>query len=219
MHSIAARRERFDEGYYRRFYFDPRTRVISRRDFAQRARMIGALMQHLELPVRRILDAGCGLGWMRAPLLKAFPGAAYVGVEVSEHLCKRHGWIHGSLATFRTRTSFDLIVCHDVIQYLSERDAARAIGNLGAMSRGALYFHAPTLEDWRSRADREASDSEVHLRPAEWYRTRLAKYFRHAGFGLCVRRGAPLMQWALESAEHVSTSDKAKKKRPGRAPA
>src|SRR5690606_34075295 len=86
MHSIAARRERFDEGYYRRFYFDPRTRVISRRDFAQRARMIGALMQHLELPVRRILDAGCGLGWMRAPLLKAFPGAAYVGVEVSEHL-------------------------------------------------------------------------------------------------------------------------------------
>ena len=65
-----------------------------------------ALVKQLELPVKRILDAGCGLGWLRAPLLDAFPGATYVGLEVSEHLCREHGWVNESLADYRPRARF-----------------------------------------------------------------------------------------------------------------
>ena len=148
--------------------------------------------------MRRILDAGCGLGWMRAPLLKAFPRATYVGLEVSEHLCKRYGWTCGSLATLRDRSGFDLIICYDVMQYLSQRDAARALCNLGRLGRGVLYFHAPTLEDWRDNADRSVSDGDIQLRGGEWYRSRLSKAFRHLGFGLHIRRGVPIVQWELE---------------------
>ena len=84
------------------------------------------------------------------------------------------------------------------MQYLSESAARRAMRNLGRLSRGVLYFHAPTLEDWRNNADRSCSDAAIHLRGAQWYRSRLARCFRHAGFGLYVRRGAPLLQWELE---------------------
>lgn len=163
-----------------------------------RAQAIAALVRNLDIPVKRILDAGCGLGLMRRPLLKALPGATYLGVEVSEHLCERYGWKQGSLADFTAPGQFDLIVCYDVMQYLSDRDASRAIANLARLSRGAFYFHAPTLEDWQRNADRSCSDSAIHLREASWYRTRLARFFRHAGLGIHVRRGIPFLQWELE---------------------
>jgi trans-aconitate methyltransferase len=200
---------RFDVSFYKRFYLDPRTRVTTREEMSQRARAVAALTAHLQIPVRRILDAGCGLGWMRAPLLRAFPRARYVGLEVSEHLCRRYGWRCASLAQFRDRARFDLIVCYDVMQYLSDRDAARALRNLADLSRGALYFHAPTLEDWRHNADRSVSDSAIRLRPVHWYRARLARHFRHAGLGMHVRRGVPLLLWELEKA----TSDTKSRKR------
>ena len=192
---------RFDQHFYQRFYVNPRTRVTTREEMTRRAHAVAALMKHLELPVRHILDAGCGMGWMRAPLLKAFPDASYTGLEVSEHLCARHGWTQASLAEYRSRARFDLIVCYDVLQYLSDREAIRAMANLARLCRGAVYFHAPTEEDWQENADRSSSDSEIHLRSAQWYRARLARHFDHAGFGLHVRRGVPFAQWELEKAE------------------
>ena len=192
--------KRFDARFYQRFYMNPRTRVTSREEMARRGRMVAALVQQLELPVKRILDAGCGLGWLRAPLLDAFPGATYVGLEVSEHLCQQHGWIQQSLADYRPRGQFDLLICYDVMQYLSDREAARAMANLARLSRGALYFHVPTEEDWRDNADLSTSDGDINLRSADWYRTRLTRHFEHAGFGIHVRRGVPICQWELERA-------------------
>jgi 2-polyprenyl-3-methyl-5-hydroxy-6-metoxy-1,4-benzoquinol methylase len=189
---------RFDAEFYRRFYVDPRTRVTSAADMKARAQTIAMLVRHLDIPVRRILDAGCGLGLMRKALLHALPGSTYLGVEVSEHLCKRYGWKQGSLAEFTAPGQFDLIICYDVLQYLSDRDAAGALANLARLSRGAFYFHAPTIEDWRRNADRSCSDGDIRLREAAWYRTRLARHFRYAGFGLHVRRGIPFVQWELE---------------------
>jgi predicted TPR repeat methyltransferase len=189
---------RFDAAFYRRFYLDPRTRVTSAAEMKTRAQAIARLVRHLDIPVKRILDAGCGLGLMRQPLLREFPGATYLGVEVSEHLCRRYGWKQGSLDTFTAPGQFDLIVCYDVLQYMRDREASAAIANLARLSRGAFYFNAPTLEDWRRNADRSCSDGDIHLREAQWYRKRLSRYFRHAGFGLHVRRGIPFIQWELE---------------------
>lgn len=188
----------FNADFYRRFYQNPRTRVTTKEEMHRRATAVGAVVRNLDIPVRRILDAGCGLGWMRPALLAQFPRATYVGLEVSEHLCAEHGWVQASLADYRPRTRFDLIVCYDVLQYLPDAHARRAMNNLGRLCRGALYFHAPTLEDWQGNADRSCSDGDIHLRPADWYRTRLNRHFRHAGMGVHVRRGVPLHQWELE---------------------
>ncbi len=188
----------FDAGYYRRFYMNPSTRVTTPEESSRRAALIAAVVRQLELPVNRILDAGCGLGLMRAALLQAFPEAHYIGVEVSEHLCERLGWVQASIARFKSRVPFDLIICNDVLQYLGDREAASALANLGRLCRGALYFHALTTEDWQRNADTRCSDGDVYFRSAQWHRQRLARSFRFVGFGIHVRRGLPIFQWQLE---------------------
>jgi SAM-dependent methyltransferase len=189
---------RFDRDYYRRFYFDSRTAVGSPSEAHARARLIAAYAEHIGMPVRRILDAGCGIGQLRAPLLKRFPRAQYVGLETSEYLCERYGWEHGQVEGFRSSVPFDLVVCYDVVQYLDERGAARALANLARLTRGVLYFSALTRVDWRTNCDRRRTDPNVHMRAAEWYRGRLRRSFVEIGAGFWVRRGAPLVVWELE---------------------
>ena len=190
---------RFDRDYYRRFYLDPRTAVISRAEMRERAGLIAAYTRHIGLPVRSILDAGCGIGLLRAPLQRAFPRAAWTGLEYSQYLCKRYGWTQGSLATFRAEP-FDLVVCYDVLQYLDDRTAARAIASLGRLTRGLLYISALTVRDWRENCDRTRTDPDVHLREAAWYGQRLRRWFRPSGVGFWIRRGAPLTAWEMETA-------------------
>ena len=86
--AVAGMSTRFDREYYRRFYFDGRTAVTSRAEMRARARLIAAYADHIGLPVRRMLDAGCGIGLLRAPLQRAFPRARYTGLEFSEYLCQ-----------------------------------------------------------------------------------------------------------------------------------
>ncbi|MGH8227780.1 MAG: class I SAM-dependent methyltransferase [Steroidobacteraceae bacterium] len=190
----------FDRDYYRRFYFDPRTAVGSPAEARARARLMAALAEHIGLPVRRILDAGCGIGQLRAALLESLPRATYVGLEVSEYLCRRYGWEQGGIEDYRSAGAFDLTICYDVLQYLEDRRAARAIANLTRLTRGVLYFSALTRLDWRENCDRRRTDPHVHMRPAEWYRARLRRGFREIGAGFWVRKGAPLVIWELERA-------------------
>ncbi len=190
---------RFDRDYYRRFYFDPRTAVTSRAEMRARARLIAAYAEHVGLPVRRVLDAGCGIGLMRAPLQRLLPRATYTGLEASEYLCKRYGWEQGFLQSYRSGAPFDLVICYDVLQYLDDRAASSALVNLGRLCRGILYFTALTKRDWLENCDRSRTDALVHLRPAAWYRARLERQFREAGAGFWMRRGAPLTVWELET--------------------
>jgi 2-polyprenyl-3-methyl-5-hydroxy-6-metoxy-1,4-benzoquinol methylase len=190
---------RFDREYYRRFYFDPLTAVTSRVEMRARAKLIAAYVEHAGLPVRRMLDAGCGIGLLRPPLTRLLPRATYVGLEASEYLCKRYGWEQGLLQSYRPAGVFDLVVCYDVLQYLADRDASLALSNLSRLCRGILYFTALTKRDWKENCDRSRTDALVHLRSADWYRSRLQRNFREVGAGFWMRRGAPLTVWELET--------------------
>ena len=190
----------FDRAYYDRFYFNARTAVTSKLEARNRARLIAAHADYIGLPVRRILDAGCGTGMLRAPLLKALPRAQYTGMETSEYLCERFGWDHGLIQDYKAKKPFDLVVCYDVLQYLDDRTAARAIASLGRLTRGLLYISALTARDWRENCDRTRTDPDVYLREGEWYGQRLRRWFRPSGVGFWIRRGAPLTAWEMETA-------------------
>jgi 2-polyprenyl-3-methyl-5-hydroxy-6-metoxy-1,4-benzoquinol methylase len=192
-------RSHFDAQYYHRFYGDAETRSVTPAEVRRQVAFVSAYLKHMTLPVRRILDLGCGLGLMREPLLEAYPRATYTGVEWSEHLCRQLGWEQGSVVDYQGRGRFDLVVCHDVVQYLDARDATRAIDNLARLTRGALYLGVLTREDWEMNCDRSRTDDQVHLRPASWYRRRLGRHFTSAGGGLFVAADAPVVLWALET--------------------
>ncbi len=189
----------FGPEYYRRFYYDARTAVATRAEMRARARLIGAATVYAGLPVRRMLDAGCGIGLLGRELRRALPRAHYTGLESSEYLCRRYGWLYGRLETYRTRVPFDLVICYDVLQYLDRRHAERALANLARLCRGLLYFSALTRGDLERNCDPLRTDRDVHLRSARWYRARLKRHFREAGLGIWLRRGAPLTLWELES--------------------
>ncbi|MFT5448262.1 MAG: trans-aconitate methyltransferase [Gammaproteobacteria bacterium] len=189
---------RFDRQYYERFYADPETCSVTGEEVARQIAFVAAYLKHMALGVRRVLDLGCGLGMMQAPLLENFPGATYQGVEFSEYLCEELGWQRGSVVDYRARTAFDLVVCHDVIQYLDDHDADRAIGNLATLCRGALYLGVLTAEDWQENCDPQRTDNRVELRTTDWYRTRLARHFVSAGGGVFLKSDAPVVLWSLE---------------------
>jgi 2-polyprenyl-3-methyl-5-hydroxy-6-metoxy-1,4-benzoquinol methylase len=189
----------FNSAYYKRFYLTAATRAMSREETDIRGALIAALVKQLDIPVARILDVGCGLGWYARPLQKMFRDATYTGTEYSAYLCKRHGWIQGSVVDLNLPGKFDLVICADVIQYLSNADAEKAIGNLAKWCRGALYFHVPTKKDWKENVDPSGTDAQVHLRSAAWYQKQLRRYFTHVGCGVHVRDEVPFAQWDLEA--------------------
>ena len=189
---------RFDEKYYRRFYGNPATRAASRADITRLADFICAYTRYLGFRVTRVLDAGCGLGHSRESVQRFFPAATWIGLEASEYMAGRRGFVHSTLEDYRDKAPFDLIICNDVLQYADDLAARRALANLGRLSRGVLYFRAMTTGDWKSVADRSRSDGDVHHRPADWYRSRLARKFRPLGGGLLARRGCEPVLWELE---------------------
>ena len=192
---------RFDEGYYRRYYEDPRTRVAAPEEIRALADFVCGYLRYVDLPVRRVLDMGCGLGTWKAGIARHFPKAKYTGVERSEYLCRRFGWKRGSVDEFESPRPFDLVICQDVLQYLPERSARTAMDRLVASCRGALYFAALTKEDWEENCDQDLTDGSGYLRSGRWYRKRLKNDFLNAGGGLFVKRDAGVVLYALETLE------------------
>lgn len=189
----------FDEAFFHRYYGDAATRVADAQDAARLVGLIGGVVDYVGVRVRRILDAGCGVGLLRAPLLERYPQARYEGLEASPFLCRKFGWRQGSVAQFKSAQRYDLVVCHDVLQYLDDAAAARAIANLARLARAAVYFSVLTRGDWRHAADQSRTDRDVHLRPADWYRERLRRRFRHLGAGVYLVRPLKPILWELEA--------------------
>lgn len=196
----AAPTNNFDAAYFQKFYLNAATRVVTAAEMRNRAAVVAAALRACQIPVRRILDAGCGIGLLRKPFEEFLPRARYTGLEASDYLCKRFGWAHASVAEFAPRSPYDLVVCYDVLQYLPAAQAARAITNFGRLSRAALYVSALTTEDWRENCDRSRTDRAVHLRTGAWYRRRLQRSFRHLGFGIWLRKNVAAILWEMELA-------------------
>jgi SAM-dependent methyltransferase len=189
---------RFDARYYERYYKNPKTRATTPQAVRRQAAFVAAYLKHLDIPVRRVLDIGCGLGWMLRALSDELPKAHCTGVEFSEHLCRKNGWIRGSVIDYDARTPFDLVVCNDVLPSLDARDCRAALENLTRLCRGALYLGVLAAEDW-DHCDRARTDPDVYLRPINWYRRQLAKNFHNVGGGVFVKKPAAVTLWSLET--------------------
>ena len=191
--------EWFDEAYYQRFYFDKKTSVVDPQHMERLGTFVCSYLQYLRIPVRRVLDMGCGIGLWRDVLARHFPNASYHGVEFSEYLCERYGWERGSVVDYRSPQPFDLVICQGVLPYLSPADLQRALHNLGQLSRGALYLEAVTREDYdRDTIDEDLTDPRLLRHRAQLYRRGLSGNFTSLGGGLWLSHRAEVPMFELE---------------------
>ena len=188
---------RFDAAYYDRYY--GQLKLAARVE--PLVRFVCAYLDHLGISVEQVLDFGCGQGFWRAPLLRAYPRARYHGIELSEHACEAYGWTRGSVVDHVHEHAGDLVICQGVLQYLTDTQARRAIRNLAHHTRGALYVEALTQGDWDHNCDQSATDGNVHLRPIAWYREQLGRYFYNCGGGVFVPRESDVVIFELERAD------------------
>ncbi|MEE4298026.1 MAG: class I SAM-dependent methyltransferase [Pseudomonadales bacterium] len=190
--------EGFDRAYYERFYLRGRTRARVAAEASRTADLIFGAARHYQIDVRRLVDLGAGTGFMLRALGRRFPRAARIGVELSPWAARRYGWVEGSLLDFQDPHGFDLVVCNDVIQYLDDAQAARAIDHIAGLGRGLLYLTALTRHDLEHTCDQDISDLRGHFRSADWYRRRLRCHFVDVGSGLYLAASAGSAVWELE---------------------
>lgn len=192
----------FDEAYYQRFYVDKKTSVVDPQHVERLGAFVCSYLQYLRVPMLRVLDVGCGIGLWKAVMARHFPAASYHGVELSDYLCGRFGWEHGSVVDYRASPNsarFDLVICQGVLPYLAPADLQRALHNLGTLCRGALYLEAVTREDWDNGIlDEDLTDPALFRHRAALYRRGLEPGFSALGGGLWLSQQAEVPLFALE---------------------
>lgn len=204
----SAGKDKFDEAYYQRYYFDKKTSVVDPEHVNRLGAFVCSYLQYLRVPVRRVLDVGCGIGLWRDVIKRHYPHAQYQGVEYSEYLCGRFGWERGSVVDYRASAPYDLVICQGVLPYLSATDLKLALANLGRLSQGALYVEAVAREDWeQGTVDEALTDPSQHKHPAAQYRRGLAAGFTELGGGLWLSREAEVPLFALEHLDGLAGRD------------
>ncbi|MEM6708659.1 MAG: class I SAM-dependent methyltransferase [Pseudomonadota bacterium] len=193
-HSTTA--SRFDAAYYQRYYRDPKTRAGTPASAKRQAAFVAGYLNHLEVPVRSVIDFGCGLGRTLRALGRCYPKARTQGIEYSDYLCRRYGWLQSSIADYRGPVA-DLVVCVDVLSYLGDDECSRALQVLARSCNTAALISVVTAED-RTICDFDRTDRAQHMRPARWYRRRLHRHFEPLGGGLYLKKPLPVNLWTLD---------------------
>ena len=189
----------FDEAYYQRYYFDKKTSVVDPGHAQRLGSFVCSYLKYLRVPVRRVLDVGCGIGLWRDIIARHFPQATFHGVEYSAYLCERFGWERGSVVDYRAEEPFDFVICQGVLPYLSAADLKRALHNFASLSQGALYIEAVSHEDWeRDILDETLTDPRLFRHRAELYRRGLSQGFTELGGGIWLQRDAEVPLFELE---------------------
>ena len=145
-----------------------------------------------------VLDVGAGLGYWRDWYATTHPKVKRLSVDISEHACEKYSHECHDIASWFPTRQFDLVVCHSVLQYLNDKQAIAAIGNLAKATRGVLYLEVPTSADLRNAVDKKTTDLNIYTRTGDWYRKRLNRHFVQAGAGLWVARGNGTTLYELE---------------------
>lgn len=174
----------YDRAYFERWYRDPHDRVSTRESLERKVRMAMSVAEFmLGRRIRTVVDIGCGEAPWYVVLNRLRPGIRYIGIDSSEYAIARFGKSRnirrgslGKIHRMRLPRSVDLIVCADVLQYVTTRDAARGLRTISRLLGGVAYIESFTTGDAM-----EGDHDGWHERTAEEY----SHLFYHAGLTQC----------------------------------
>jgi len=174
----------YDQAYFNRWYRDPKHRVMTTKELDLKVRLtLGIAEFHLGRPVSSVLDVGCGEGSWRAALLRHRPKLSYLGLDASEYAIARYGRSRnlrqlrfGQLEQQRFEHSVDLLICADMMHYLSSLELNRGLSGFAELCHGVAYLEVMCADD-----DFDGDHDGYRKRSARWYR----RAFSKAGLSAC----------------------------------
>ena len=145
----------YDRVYFDRWYHDPRSRIHRRAALERKVHLALSATEYLiGGPVRDVLDVGCGEAPWRAVLLRLRPGVRYQGVDSSPYVVRRFGRTRnirlgtfGTLGQLGIEGPFDLVVCSDVLHYVTSGELKPGITALAALLGGLAWIEVFTAAD------------------------------------------------------------------------
>ncbi|BBD80270.1 class I SAM-dependent DNA methyltransferase [Aerosticca soli] len=181
-------RKAYDRAYFDRWYRDPAHAVGSAAALRRKVALAVAQAEYyLGRTLRNVLDVGCGEAPWRAVLRRLRPGVSYRGLDPSPYVVARYGRRRdiglarfGQLAELRFDHRFDLIVCSDVLHYLSAAEIRAGLTGVVDMLEGVAF-----LEVFTSRDGAEGDLEGFHRRTPAWY----LRTFAEAGLLPCGSHG------------------------------
>lgn len=170
--------------YFEKWYRDPAHRVSTEAATRRKVALALAVAEYyLGRPIRSVLDVGCGEGQWQPILAASRPGLRYLGLDPSAYAVGRFGTRRnlrqGSFSELDQAGltgRYDLIVCSDLLYYLSPAQLRRGLRTLVPLLGGIAF-----LEAYDSAEPLEGDTAELQrLRAAEYRRL-----FRRAGLVPC----------------------------------
>lgn len=172
---------------------DPRSVTLDRESAASVARNVRLhqrwatrALEELGVPLRRVLDLGCGNGdWtlmlaQRAERLVAVDFAEGFVAHVRERLraaglAERATVVQHDAASYEPEGPYDLIVAGAVTQYLSDEEIARVLPRLrAALAPGGALYLRTTIAQHKERVTKTSDAFQGIYRSRAWYRQALA---------------------------------------------
>ena len=167
----ASQQKRYDKAYFDKWYRNPRSRVVTPTSTERKVRMVVGIAEYLlERPIRRVLDVGCGEAPWRAQLRRIRPRVHYDGIDPSPYVVERYGARRnirlggfGDVGRVGLEGPYDLVVCSDVLQYVTDAHLVQGLAAIASMLGGVAFLEAYTTGDelvgdrrlWQDRSARE----------------------------------------------------------------
>ena len=178
----------YDEAYFRKWYRDPKKRLVRRVGVARKVAMAVSVAEHvLGRRISSALDVGCGEGAWFSLLRALRPRLRYLGLDTSDYAVRRFGrsrnilkgsW--GSLSELRFDDPFDLVVCSDTLHYVRTSEVVRGLEILPELVAGVAYLDFLSADD-DLETGIEGDLVGFKMRHASWYRRK----FRETGLVEC----------------------------------
>ena len=171
--------KRYDQDYFDKWYRSRSHRVHNLAEVRRKVALAVTTAEYfLRRPIESVLDVGCGEGgWLRH-LRSLRPRTHYTGIEASDYAVERFGAERnirkGTFGDLRkVRSTFDLVVCSDVLHYVEEGEVDRGLPELARITAGLAFIEVLTSDD-----DIVGDLDGLIRRKPSWYRRRLT----NAGF-------------------------------------
>ena len=166
--------KRYDRQYFDKWY--RRRRINSHAEVRRKVELaVGVCEYFLRRPIETALDIGCGEGAWYPHLRSIRRNVAYSGIDSSEYAIERFGESrHLRMGTFgelrKVRGSFDLVICSDVLHYLSNEEIRTGLPALVRLTSGMAFIEVLTGED-----EIVGDLDDIKRRPAAWYRSHFSR--------------------------------------------